>query len=114
MAHNIAVNRNPSKTAYINGRSNEGKTSGELITDAKAVPTARVAINERSIPLEITTTAMAILRIPKIETLLIKVRRFPVEKNLSRKIENPAKITTVTIKMINSWLRNLIKSLFRY
>ena len=114
IAHNIAVNRNPIKTAYTKGKSIEGNTSAELSTEAKAVPTARVAINDRSIPLEITTTAMAILRIPKIETLLIKVRRFPVEKNLSRKIENPANITTVTIKMINSWLRNLIKRLFRY
>ncbi len=80
----------------------KGKTSGELRTDAKAVPIARVAINERSIPLEITTTAMAILRMPKMETLLIKVKRFPVEKNLSKKIEKPANIKIVTIKIINS------------
>ena len=80
----------------------KGKTSGELRTEAKAVPIARVAINERSIPLEITTTAMAILRMPKMETLLIKVKRFPVEKNLSKNIEKPPNIETVTIKMINS------------
>ena len=114
MAHKSAVKIKPSITAYMNGRSIEGKTSPELRTDANAVPTARVAINERSIPFEITTTAIAMLRIPKIETLLISVRRFPVEKNLSRKSENPAKITTVTIKIINSWLRNLIKRLFHY
>ena len=110
----MAVKIKPRITAYINGRSIEGKTSPELKTDAKAVPTASVAINERSIPLEITTTAIAMLSIPKIDTLLIKVKRFPVEKNLSRNTENPAKITTVTIKMINSWLRNLNKCLFRY
>ena len=80
----------------------KGKTSGELRTEAKAVPIARVAINERSIPLDITTTAMAILRMPKMETLLIKVKRFPVEKNLSKNIEKPTNIETVTIKMINS------------
>ena len=90
----------------------KGKTSGELRTEAKAVPIARVAINERSIPLEITTTAMAILRMPKMETLLIKVKRFPVEKNLSKNTEKPTNIETVTIKMINSWLRNLNKNLF--
>ena len=78
------------------------------------MPTARVAINERSIPLEITTTAIAILSMPKIETLLINVKRFPVEKKLSRKTENPAKIATVIIKIINSWLRNLNKCVFRY
>ena len=102
MAHSIAVNRNPNKTAYTKGKSMKGKTSGELSTEAKAVPIARVAINERSIPLEITTTAMAILRMPKMETLLIKVKRFPVEKNLSKNIEKPPNIETVTIKMINS------------
>jgi hypothetical protein len=42
------------------------------------------------------------LRMPKIETLLIKVKRFPVEKNLSKNIEKPANIKIVTIKMINS------------
>jgi len=54
------------------------------------------------------------LSIPKTDTLLIKVKRFPVEKNLSRKTENPAKITMVTIKMINSWLRNFNKCTSRY
>ena len=78
------------------------------------MPTARVAIHERSIPLENATTAIALLSIPKIDTLLIKVKRFPVEKNLSRKTENPAKITMVTIKMINSWLRNFNKCTSRY
>ena len=102
MAHKSAVKIKPSITAYINGRLIEGKTSPELKTDANAVPTARVAISERSIPLEITTTAIAILRIPKIETLLMSVKRFPAEKNLSRKIEKPAKITTVTAKIISS------------
>jgi hypothetical protein len=102
MAHNVAVNRNPSKTAYTKGKSIEGNTSAELSTEAMAVPIASVAINERSIPLEITTTAIAMLRMPKIETLLIKVKRFPVEKNLSKNIEKPANIKIVTIKIINS------------
>ena len=77
-------------------------------------PDIIICRSERSIPLEITTTAIAMLSIPKIDTLLIKVKRFPVEKNLSRNTENPANITTVTIKMINSWLRNLNKCVFRY
>ena len=84
-----------------------GRTSGELKTDAAAVPTANVAIKERSIPLEITTTAIPILKIPRIETDLIRVSKFPAEKKLLRKTENNKKITMVTMSIITSWFLNL-------
>ena len=98
----------------MKGNWKAGITSGELKTEAAAVPTARVAIRERSTPLEITTTAIPILRIPKMETDLIRVSKLPVVKKLFKKTENKKKIVTVTTSIINSWFLNFKKVIIRY
>ena len=80
----------------------KGRTSGELNTDANAVPTASVDIIDRSTPLAITTMAIPALNMPNIETVLMRVKIFPVVKNLSRNMENSRNMPIVTPKITAS------------